>query len=81
MSRISYLRVVPSEANYFLCEVTSQYSSRELAIRLMKDYNILIKDCSSKKAFDGRNYIRLAIRDRADDQMLVDALASYDKRV
>ena len=81
LSRISYLRVVPSEANYFLCEVTSQYSSRELAIRLMKDYNILIKDCSSKKAFDGRNYIRLAIRDRADDQMLVDALASYDKRV
>lgn len=80
LSRISYLRVVPSEANYFLCEVTSQYSSRELAIRLMKDYNILIKDCSSKKAFDGRNYIRLAIRDRADDQMLVDALASYDKR-
>ncbi len=81
LSRISYLRVVPSEANYFLCEVTSQYSSRELAIRLMKDYNILIKDCSSKKAFDGRNYIRLAIRDMADDQMLVDALASYDKRV
>ena len=81
LSRIFYLRVVPSEANYFLCEVTSQYSSRELAIRLMKDYNILIKDCSSKKAFDGRNYIRLAIRDRADDQMLVDALASYDKRV
>lgn len=81
LSRISYLRVVPSEANYFLCEVMLQYSSRELAIRLMKDYNILIKDCSSKKAFDGRNYIRLAIRDRADDQMLVDALASYDKRV
>ncbi|MCR5192227.1 MAG: aminotransferase class I/II-fold pyridoxal phosphate-dependent enzyme [Bacteroidales bacterium] len=74
LKEVPYLRVIPSEANYFLCEVTSRFTSRELAIRLMKDYNILIKDCATKRAFDGRNYIRLAIRDRNDNQMLVDAL-------
>ncbi len=74
LKKIPYLRVVPSEANYFLCEVVNQYSSKELAIRLMKDYGILIKDCSTKKAFNGRNYIRLAIRDRRDNLKLAEAL-------
>ena len=78
LESIPYLRVVPSEANYFLCEVTSKFTSRELAIRLMKDYNILIKDCSTKKAFNRRNYIRLAIRDRKDNQLLVDALKTLE---
>lgn len=74
LESVSYIRVIPSEANYFLCEVTDQYSSKELAIRLLKDYGILIKDCSTKKAFNGRNYIRLAIRDREDNSKLANAL-------
>lgn len=76
---IPYLRVIPSEANYFLCEVTKQYSSRELAIRLLKENNILIKDCSSKKAFNGRNFIRIAIRDRKDNHRLFLSLQNLDK--
>jgi histidinol-phosphate/aromatic aminotransferase/cobyric acid decarboxylase-like protein len=68
------LRVIPSQANYFLCEVTANYTSHELVLRLLEDYNILAKDCSTKKVFDGRSYIRLAIRNRADNQRLVEAL-------
>ena len=71
---ISYLRVIPSQANYFLCEVTDKYTSHELVLRLLEDYNILAKDCSTKKVFNGRNYIRLAIRNRADNQRLIAAL-------
>lgn len=74
LENVSYLRVVPSEANYFLCEITDRYTSKELAIRLLKDYGILIKDCGTKKAFNGRNYIRLAIRNREDNAKLVKAL-------
>ncbi len=79
LEQVPYLRVIPSEANYMLCEVTSRYSSRELAIRLLKNYNLLIKDCSSKKAFDGRNYIRIAIRDRHDNHRLYTALIELSK--
>lgn len=71
---IPYLRVIPSEANYFLIEIVSTYTSRELTIKLLKNYSILVKDCSSKYAFNGKNYIRIAIRSRLDNQRLVNAL-------
>ncbi len=74
LSGIEYLKVFPSQANYFLCEVTGGIRSRELAIRLLKDYEILIKDCSAKEAFNGRQYIRLAVRNREDNSRLTDAL-------
>jgi histidinol-phosphate/aromatic aminotransferase/cobyric acid decarboxylase-like protein len=73
LSKISWLRVLPSEANYVLCEVKAKFTPRELAVRLLKDYNILIKDCTSKC---GGNYIRLAVRDLEDNNMLVFALNS-----
>ena len=76
LSQIPYLRVIPSQANYFLCEVTGEgYTSTELAVRLLADDDILIKDCSGKAAFRGKQFIRLAIRDRKDDHRLVEALA------
>ncbi len=74
LSSIPYLKVCPSEANYLLCEVLPPHSSRELAVALLDRHNILIKDCSTKKAFGGRNYIRLAIRSEADNKRLVNAL-------
>lgn len=74
LSQIPYLRVIPSQANYFLCEVTDRFTSRELAVKLLNESNILIKDCSGKAAFCGRNYIRLAVRDRKDNQYLAKSL-------
>lgn len=73
LNKISWLRVLPSEANYMLCELKERFTSRELAVRLLKEYNILIKDCASKC---GGNYIRLAIRDTKDNNKLVTALNS-----
>lgn len=72
---ISWLRVIPSQANYFLCELTGGITSYDLALRLLTDYNILIKDCSSKKGFPSeRQYVRIAVRDRKDNAALTDAL-------
>ena len=73
LNEITWLRVLPSEANYVLCEVKDKYTPRELAVKLLKDFNILIKDCTSKC---GGNYIRLAVRDLEDNNMLVFALNS-----
>ena len=71
LADISYLRVIPSEANYVLCEILAPHTPRELAIRLLKDHNILIKDCSVKCHAP---YIRLAIRDTKDNNQLIHAL-------
>lgn len=71
---IPYLHVIPSQANYFLCKVIGRFTSRELAVKLLNESNILIKDCSGKAAFGGRNYIRLAVRDRKDNQRLIEVL-------
>jgi histidinol-phosphate/aromatic aminotransferase/cobyric acid decarboxylase-like protein len=78
LQEVPYLHVIPSQANYFLCEVIGgNLSARELAVQLLSDYDILIKDCSSKAAFNNRNYIRLAVRDRKDNHRLVEALKTY----
>ena len=78
LQQIPYLRVIPSQANYFLCELTTdRFSSKELAIRLLADHEILIKDCSGKSAFSHSNYIRLAVRNREDNHKLVEALKLY----
>lgn len=71
---ISYLRVIPSQANYFLCEVTDKYTAKQLTEILLRKYNILIKDCGTKSAFAGKNYIRIAIRDRFDNSYFVKSL-------
>ena len=75
LDTVPFLKVYPSQANYFLCKVTGKFSSHELAIKLLK-HNIFIKDCGTKKAFDGGNYIRLAVRDRVDNEYLVKTLKS-----
>lgn len=76
LSLINFLRVIPSEANYFLCEITDRYSSRELTEKLLSNFNILIKDCGTKKGFSKGNYIRIAVRDKKDNDKIIEALNS-----
>ena len=71
LQTIDYLRVIPSEANYVLCEVLAPHTPRELAIHLLKKANILIKDCTSKC---NAPFIRLAIRDTKDNNRLIETL-------
>lgn len=74
LRQIPFLRVIDSQANYFLCEVKDKYTSTELTRILLEKADILIKDCSTKSAFNGRNFIRIAIRDRKDNSKLVETL-------
>lgn len=74
LQEIPFLRVIPSQANYFLCEVLPPYNSHDITLSLLKQSDILIKDCSNKKGFNGKSYIRLAIRDRKDNNSLIEAL-------
>lgn len=74
LKTVPNLRVIPSQANYILCEVLGQRSSKELTAILLNNYNILIKDLSGKNGFHGKSYIRVAVKRPEENQKLVDAL-------
>lgn len=70
---IEGLRVFPSQANYVMCEVTTdKYTGRTLAERLLSE-DIFIKDLTAK-INNGRQYIRLAVRDTTDNNYLLSVL-------
>lgn len=74
LSSIPFLRVIPSQANYFLCQVTKQYSSKQLTEKLLTEHNILIKDCDTKTGLEGLNFVRISIRDPKDNDRLINVL-------
>lgn len=75
LRKINGLRVIPSQANFFLCEVLPPYRATDLARGLLDEYNILIKDLSSKRGFNNGQYIRLSVRTEEENNKLVRALS------
>lgn len=73
LSSLDGIRVIPTQANYVTCEITSGKTSTQLAQDLLEK-NIFIKDLSTKKGFDGRNYIRIAVKNEEDNDKLIVAL-------
>lgn len=73
LSTIPSLRVIPSQANYVMVELLNGMTARELTKIMLIKYNIFIKDLSSKIKDSGRQYLRLAVRNKEENQKLVDA--------
>ena len=74
LSGVPHLRVIPSQANYVLCELLDGKESRDLTVRLLDRYQLLIKDLSSKKGLEDGQYIRLAVKRPEENEMMVQAL-------
>ncbi|MCZ4693451.1 aminotransferase class I/II-fold pyridoxal phosphate-dependent enzyme [Ancylomarina euxinus] len=74
LNNIEYLRVIPSQANYFLCELVNGQSSSELTEKLLVEHDLFIKDLKGKKGFENKEYIRIAVRDGKDNDFIVDIL-------
>lgn len=72
LASIKGVRVIPSQANYVMVELEKGISPQELLKRLLIKHNILIKELTTK--INGRNYLRLAVRDTADNDVLINAL-------
>ena len=71
LAKIDGLRVILSQANYVMAELTKNISPRELTERLLQ-HNILIKELSGK--ITGGGYLRFAVRNTAENDMLLCAL-------
>ena len=76
---ISFLRVMPSQANFFLCEILPPKNANQLVLTMLKRFNILVRDCSDKKGFDGKQYMRIAVRSHEDNAKLIAAFREIDK--
>lgn len=74
LSKIKGIHVFPSQANFLLCRLDGKIRSDELAVKLLEECNIFIKDLTGKKCFDEPRYIRLAIRNHEDNNIIINAL-------
>ena len=72
LAKIPGVRVIPSQANFVMVELEKKISPKELLKKLLTKHSLLIKELTTKT--NGRNYLRLAVRDKEDDDRLVAAM-------
>ncbi len=76
LCRIEQLESFESGGNYVLCRLrTHDLTANQLANILMRDWGVLIKDCSSKFPENGDQYIRLAVRTAQENQNFLEILS------
>ena len=81
LKAIPYLRVLPTQANYFLCEVLPPHTAREIVIYTLRRHNILTRDCSLKPGLDpDRQFMRIAVRNHEDNGRLIEALKTFGQQ-
>ncbi len=77
---IPYLRVMPTQANYFLCEVLPPYMAKEIVIYMLRQHNILTRDCSLKPGLDpNKQYMRIAVRNHEENGRIIEGLKTMIK--
>lgn len=79
LRQIKFLRVMPSQANYFLVEILPPYNPRQIVLDMLKKFNILTRDCSDKKGLDGKQYMRIAVRNHEDNTKLINGFKELEK--
>ena len=72
LSKIQGVRPIPSQANYIMVELENGISPLKLLKALLIRHDLLIKELTTKT--NGRNYLRLAVRNREDNSVLLRAL-------
>ena len=73
LCEIPFIHVMPTQANFVLCEVKEPYCSMEIVKRMIREHNILLSACSAKKGLQGGKYLRIAIRGHQDNARLIEA--------
>ena len=74
LEQIPYLHVMPSQANFVFAEVLHPYKPSDIVLKLMKNHDILLSSCSSKKGLEPDKYMRIAVKDHGDNNKLIEAL-------
>ncbi len=75
IKKIHFLTVFESKANFFLCHC--EFDSEELKSRLLEK-GIFIRTCHDFASLEGK-YIRIALRNRAENRLLFEALIAIQE--
>lgn len=75
LQNVSYLHPYETQANYVMCRVDGM-TAEELCCKML-DKKFIIKNLTHKVG-NGKEYIRLAVRDENDNNALIDALNGID---
>lgn len=73
LADIDWIRVIPSQSNYIMVELVNGIEAEWLKQKMLMDEEIFIKTLG-KKIKNGKNYLRLAIRDHSDNTRFIEAL-------
>ncbi|MGV3234593.1 pyridoxal phosphate-dependent aminotransferase [Latilactobacillus curvatus] len=80
LNNISYLKVIDSQANYFMCEVMQGLKATDLSANLLNDKGLFIKDLTNKQGIDGE-YVRIAIKRPSENERLISLLKQYEEEL
>ena len=79
LKKIPFIKVMPSQANYFFLEVLPPYKPKELCSILLDRFNILASACLAKKGIDSNKYMRIAVRNHSDNAKFIHAMRELIK--
>jgi len=75
LSVIPQIRAIPSQANFVTCEILGGMTATEFTRALLIKHGVFIKDLTGKLGIpNNKQYIRLAIRNKLDNNKLVAAI-------
>ena len=78
--KISELDVYDSEANYFMIKL-NKGTANEIAEYLLDNNKILIKVLNGKNGFDDKEYIRIAVKTKEENDYFIQSIKEYyDKK-
>ncbi|MDR0441861.1 MAG: aminotransferase class I/II-fold pyridoxal phosphate-dependent enzyme [Treponema sp.] len=80
LKKIGLFMVYPSQANYFLCKLREGIIAKDLAYYLLDKHEIFIKDLTGKNGFFEGSWIRIAIRNKHDNDVLIEKLMLYKQK-
>jgi len=70
LEKLPNIRILPSEANYFMIELGEGLTAKGLTKNLLLKHNLFVKDLSGKT---NGEYLRIAIRNKEDNDKLIAA--------
>lgn len=74
--KISELDVYDSEANYFMIKLNKS-TANEIAEYLLDNNKILIKVLNGKNGFDDKEYIRIAVKTKEENDYFIQSIKEY----
>ncbi len=73
LESINNLRIIPTQSNNVMIEITGDMTARDLARKLLTE-NILIKELPKNRLYPSSRYICIAIKNQQDNDALIKAL-------